>query len=75
MTSSGCHSVKVLSTMIGYFLVAVVTGLCRLLTYDSVGVGSGGGGGGGGGGQATYPLIPPIIHPHFPSIPMCNSKN
>ena len=65
MTSSGCHSVKVLSTMIGYFLVAVVTGLCRLLTYDSVGVGSGGGGGGGGRGAGNIPFDPPNNPPTF----------
>ena len=49
----------------------------------SIGVGRGGGGGGGGqapqlferGGGATYPLAPPIIHPHFPSISMWNRKN
>ena len=35
MTSSDCHSVKLLSTIIIYFLVAMVTDLCRHLTYDS----------------------------------------
>ena len=33
-------------------------------------------GGGGGGGRGTYTLPPPpIIHPHFPSMSMCNCKN
>ena len=35
ITSSGCHSVKVLSTTVGYYPVAKVTDLCRQLTYDS----------------------------------------
>ena len=35
--SLGCHSVKVLSTTVGYSLVAVITELCCHLTYDSRG--------------------------------------
>ena len=35
LTSLGCHSVKALSTTVGYSLVALVKGLCRHLTYDS----------------------------------------
>ena len=34
VTSSGCHSIKVLSTAAGYFLVAVVTDLCCHLTIQ-----------------------------------------
>ena len=40
VTSSGCNSVKALSTTVGYSLVALmvhVTDLCRYLTYDSRG--------------------------------------
>ena len=37
VTSSGCHYVKVLSAIGSYFLVAMVTDLCRHLTYDSRG--------------------------------------
>ena len=35
--SSGCHSVKVLSTTFGYSLVAVVTDMYCHLTYNSRG--------------------------------------
>ena len=35
--SAGYNSVKVLSTTVGYFLVAMVTDLCRHLTFDSRG--------------------------------------
>ena len=34
MTSSGCHSVKLLSTTVGYSLAAMVTDLCRHIIYD-----------------------------------------
>ena len=34
---SGCHSVKVVSKTVGYSLDAMVTDLCRQLTYDSRG--------------------------------------
>ena len=37
MTTSGCRSVKILSTTVGYSLVAMVTDLRHLLTYDSRG--------------------------------------
>ena len=37
MTLSGFHSVKVLSTTVGYLLVAMVSNLCCHLTYDSRG--------------------------------------
>ena len=37
MTSSGRHSIKVPNTTFGYSLVAVVTDLCRHLTYESSG--------------------------------------
>ena len=46
-----------------------------------IGVGRGGGGGARPPppiiweGGPTYPLAPPIIHPHFPSISMWNRKN
>ena len=33
--SSRSHSVKVLSTTVGYFLVAMVTDLCCHITYDA----------------------------------------
>ena len=36
-TSSGCRSVKVLSTTVGYSLAAMVTDLCYNLSYDSRG--------------------------------------
>ena len=35
MTSSGCHSDKVLSTKVCYSLATMITDLCRDLTYDS----------------------------------------
>ena len=35
VTSSECHSDKVLSTTVGYSLVAIVTDLCRYLTNNS----------------------------------------
>ena len=35
MTSSGCYSVKVLSTTVDYFLVAMVRDLFRHLIHDS----------------------------------------
>ena len=34
MTSLGCHSVMVLTTTVGYSLVAMVTELCCHLAYD-----------------------------------------
>ena len=34
VTSLGCHFVKVLSTTVGYSLVAMVTDLCHHLTFD-----------------------------------------
>ena len=37
MTSSEYHSVKILSTTADYSLVAMVTDLCRDLSYDSMG--------------------------------------
>ena len=38
MTSSGHHSVEVLNATVDYSLVAMITYLCRHLTYDSRGV-------------------------------------
>ena len=38
VTSSDSHSVKVLSTIFSYSVVAMVTDLCRHLIYDSRGV-------------------------------------
>ena len=35
VTSSGCHSPKGLSITVGNFLVAMVTDVCRNLTYNS----------------------------------------
>ena len=35
VASSGCHFVKVLNITVGHSLFAMVTDLCRHLTYDS----------------------------------------
>ena len=40
MTSSGCHSVKVISIVVGYSMFVMVTNLCCHLTYDSRGASS-----------------------------------
>ena len=37
VTSSGCHYVKVLSTTVGYSLVAMIPDICCHLAYDSRG--------------------------------------
>ena len=37
MTSSGCHTVKVLNSTVGYFLVAMVPDLLYHFSYNSTG--------------------------------------
>ena len=53
MTSLGCHSVKVLSTTVGYSLVATVTDPCHHLTYDS---------------RGAWHILPQIICEMLPAI-------
>ena len=57
MMSSGCHSAKVLSTTFGYSLVAMITDLCRHLTYTSKGA-----------WHTLYAMLPSIIREMLPEI-------